>query len=175
MRRRFALVSAFVVAFGVFVSGAGATAPNNEAGSYEFHLEAPNVAMAPNGDTFAVTGMGAFSVHPKSASGGGGWKHTFAGGGSASGTWTANGLVAFQPYGCGVVFGTPLPPDLCGGRVVLDVTLTSPLGYVPAQLTIYCLIGAVPASAAEGIRLVIPGANNFNKVVEGDNVYIRTG
>ena len=172
---RFALVSAFVVAFGVFVSGAGATAPNHEAGSYEFHLESPNVAMASNGDTFAVTGMGAFSVHPKSASGGGSWTHTFAGGGGASGTWTANGLVAFQPYGCGVVFGTPLPPDYCGGRVVLDVTLSTPLGPVPAQLTIYCLIGAPPASAAEGIRLVVPGVINFNKVVGGENVYIRTG
>lgn len=173
MRRKFALVSAVVVALGVFVSGAGATAPNNEAGSYEFHLETPNVAMAPNGDTFAVTGMGTFSVHPKSASGGGSWTHTFAGGGSASGTWTANGLVAFQPYGCGVVFGTPLPPDLCGGRVVLDVTLSTPLGSLPGQLTIYCLIGAPPASASEGIRLVVPGVINFNKVVGGENVYIK--
>ena len=24
-----------------------------------------------------------------------------------SGTWTVNGLVDFQPYGCGVLFGTP--------------------------------------------------------------------
>lgn len=173
MRRKFALGSAFVVALGVFVSGAGATAPNNEAASYEFHLELPNVAMAPNGDTFAMTGMGTFGVHPKSTGGGGSWTHTFAGGGSVSGTWAANGLVAFQPYGCGVVFGVPLPPDYCGGRVVLDVTLSTPLGPVPAQLTIYCLIGAPPASAAEGIRLVVPGVNNFNKVVEGENVYFK--
>ena len=173
MRGKFALVAALVVALGAFVSGAGATAPNNEAGSYEFHFEAPNVAMAPNSDTFAATGTGTFSVHPKSASGGGNWTHTFAGGGSASGTWTANGLVAFQPYGCGVVFGTPLPPDFCGGRVVLDVTLSTPLGSLPGQLTIYCLIGAPPASASEGIRLVVPGVINFNKVVGGENVYIK--
>jgi len=173
MRRKFALVSAFVAALGVFVSGAGATAPNNGAGSYEFHLEAPNVAMAPNGDTFAATGIGAFSVHPKSAGGGGSWTHTFAGGGSASGTWAANALVAFQPYGCGVVFGDPLPPNFCGGRVVLDVTLSTPLGSLPGQLTIYCLIGAPPPSAAEGIRLVVPGVINFNKVVGGENVYIK--
>lgn len=173
MRRKFALVSAFVVALGVFVSGAGATAPNNEAGSYAFHLETPNVAMASNGDTFAVTGTGMFSVHPKSSSGGGSWTHTFAGGGSTSGTWIANGLVAFQPYGCGVVFGTPLPPDFCGGRVVLDVTLSTPLGSLPGQLTIDCLIGVPPASASEGIRLVVPGVINFNKVVGGENVYIK--
>jgi len=33
MRRKVALVPALVVALGVFVSAAGATAPNNEAGS----------------------------------------------------------------------------------------------------------------------------------------------
>src|SRR6266516_1555205 len=43
--------------------GAGArlgarTAPNNESATYEWHLEVPNVAMAPNGDTVAVTGTG---------------------------------------------------------------------------------------------------------------------
>ena len=43
--------------------GAGArlgarTAPNNESATYEWHLEVPNVAMAPNGDTVAVTGNG---------------------------------------------------------------------------------------------------------------------
>ncbi len=108
--------------------GAGArlgarTAPNNESATYEWHLEVPNVAMAPNGDTVAVTGTGTFGVHPKSASGGGSFTHTFAGGGSLTGTYTVGGLVDFQPYGRGVVFGNPLPPDLCGGRLVLRVSL----------------------------------------------------
>ena len=152
-----------------------ASAPNNESATYDWFLEHPNVAMAPNGDTVAVVGAGTFGVHPKSASGEGEFTHTFAGGGDISGTYTVDGLVDFQPYGCGVVFGETLPDNFCGGRVVFDVTLeVDSVGSVEGQLTIYCLIGKPPASAAEGIRLVIPGHINFNKVVEGENLYVKT-
>lgn len=57
--------------------------------------------------------------------------------------------------------------------MVLDVTLSTPLGSLPGQLTIDCLIGVPPARASEGIRLVVPGGINFNKVVGGENVYIK--
>jgi hypothetical protein len=175
-KRRSVLFLALASALLALAPGSAlATAPNNESATYEWHLEVPNVAMAANGDTVAVTGTGTFAVHPKSASGGGSFTHTRAGGGSLSGTYTVNGLVDFQPYGCGVVFGTPLPPDLCGGRLVFDVTLV-PNGTsvtLDGQLTIYCLIGAPPASAEEGIRLVVPGVLNFNDVVSGENVYIK--
>jgi len=86
------------------------------------------------------------------------------------------GLVDFQPYGCGVVFGDPIPPDLCGGRVDFRVTLVpdaNPSLSLDGLLTIYCLIGAPPPSAEEGIRLVLPGVLNFNDVVSGENVYIK--
>lgn len=176
-KNRTALVFGLACALVALAPGsAHATAPNNESATYAWDLEVPNVAMAPNGDTVAVTGDGTFGVHPKSATGGGSFTHTLAGGGRLTGTYTANGLVAFQPYGCGVVFGTPIPPDLCGGRVVLDVTLVpdaSPSTSFHGQLTIYCLIGAPPASAEEGIRLVVPGIINFNDVVTGENVYIK--
>lgn len=177
MNGRFAYlgVVAFLVA-ALVPAAALATAPNNESASYEFDLEVPNVGMAPNGDTIAVTGSGLFSVHPKSASGGGSFTHTFAGGGSASGTWTATELVDFQPYGCGVVFGTPIPENLCGGRLVLRVVLVSdanPAALFEGTLTIYCLTGKPPASAEEGIRLNLPGVINFNEVVTGENVYIK--
>jgi hypothetical protein len=49
----------------------------------------------------------------------------------------------------------------------------SPSSSFDGQLTIYCLIGAPPASAEEGIRLVVPGIINFNDVVTGENVYIK--
>lgn len=153
-----------------------ATAPNNESATYEWHLEVPNVAMAPNGDTIAVTGTGTFGVHPNSASGGGSFTHTLAGGGTLTGTYTATGLIDFQPYGCGVVFGDPLPPDLCGGRLVLRVALVpdaNPALSFDGLLTIYCLIGTPPPSAEEGIRLVVPGVLNFNDVVTGENVYVK--
>jgi hypothetical protein len=106
-----------------------------------------------------VTGEGTFGVHPKSVSGGGSFTHTLAGGGTVSGTWTADRLVSFVPYGCGVVFGNPLPPNFCGGRMVAKVTLTPAGGKsMKGQLTIICLIGYPPPTAKEGIRLVVPGS-----------------
>ena len=175
--RRSVLFLAIAAALLAFAPGSAlATAPNNESATYEWHLEVPNVAMAPNGDTVAVTGTGTFSTHPKAATGGGSFTHTFAGGGTLTGTYTVTGLVDFQPYGCGVLFGDPIPPDLCGGRLVFDVTLVSdasPSLSLAGQLTIYCVIGAPPPSAEEGIRLVVPGVLNFNDVVSGENVYIK--
>jgi hypothetical protein len=174
MRSRAAILSLFALVLALaWPAGSSATAPNNEPASYEFFMELPNVAQARNGDTMALTGEGAFAVHPKSASGGGAFTHTFAGGGSASGTWTVTGLVDFQPYGCGVVFGTPLPPNLCGGRLSLNVTFTGPAGSLPGRVTVYCVIGAPPSSAEEGIRANIPGIANFNKQVSGMNVYVK--
>jgi hypothetical protein len=45
---------------------------------------------------------------------------------------------------------------------------------LPGNLWIYCLIGHPPASAEEGVRLSVPGIINFNEVVSGENVYIKT-
>ena len=181
MKKRSRILRVFVTAcFAVAVvvawpAVAPATAPNNESATYEWHLELPNTAMASNGDTITLQdASGTFSTHPKSADGGGSFTHTRAGGGSASGTWTVDGLVDFQPYGCGVVFGNPLPPNFCGGRLSLDVTFHSPTGLHPGRVTIYCLIGDPPPSAEEGVRVVIPGIANFNKIVSGMNVYIKT-
>jgi hypothetical protein len=176
-KRRSVLFLAFACVLLPVSSGSAlATAPNNESATYEWHLEVPNVAMAPNGDTIAVTGTGTFGVHPKSASGGGSFTHTLAGGRTLTGTYTVTGLVDFQPYGCGVFFGTPIPPDLCGGRVVFRVALVpdaNPSLSLDGLLTIYCVIGAPPPSAEEGIRLVVSGVLNFNDVVTGENVYIK--
>ena len=173
MKRRMAFLSLVALALALgWPAGSTATAPNNQAAAYEFFLEVPNVATASNGDTISLIGEGEFAVHPKSANGGGEFTHSFAGGGSASGTWTVNRLVDFQPYGCGVIFGDPIPDFLCGGRVSLDVTFHGPAGPHAGRVTIYCLIGAPPPSAEEGIRVVVPGIANFNKQVSGENVYI---
>ena len=149
-----------------------------DAQTYMLVLEHPNVAEAPNGDQVAVTGEGTFSVNPKSVDAEGSFTHSFAGGGSLTGSWTAAELLEYQSYGCGVVFGDPIPANLCGGAVKMRVTLTAttPSGVVTLDgiLTVFCLIGDhVPASASEGITLVVPGIINFNKVVSGENVYIR--
>ncbi len=153
-------------------AASGATLPNNQSNTYMFFMEEPNVAQDAAGNTLAVTGDGSFSVHAKSASGSGDFTFTPAGGQSFSGSWTVNGLVAFQPYGCGIVGGTPIPPDLCGGRLGLDITAITPFGPRPALLTVFCVIGAPPPSIEEGINAAIPSVGDFNRQTAGMNVYV---
>jgi hypothetical protein len=160
--------------------------PNNESATFELHLEVPNVAQAPNGDQVAITGSGVFSVHPKSVTASGGFTHTDADGNVLfTGTWEATALRSFEFYGCGVLTftdpDTVLPPDFCGGVVKLAVTLT-PDGTtlaLPGTLTIFCIIGPqTPAThddpSGEGVTLVVNGVLNFNKIVSGMNVYIKS-
>ena len=146
-------------------------------GRYLLELEEANTALAPNGDTVAITGEGEFSMFPKSIEAAGTFTHRNAEGiVLATGTWTAVALLDYQSYGCGVVFGTPIPANFCGGKVKMNVLLT-PDGtslQIPGQLTVLCVIGDHrPRSAAEGVRLNVPGIVNFNEATGGDNVYIR--
>jgi hypothetical protein len=174
MRTRTAALLLFLVALVLALPvGSSATPPNNESATYEFLFELPNVSQASNGDTLSLLGEGTFGVHPKSASGGGSFTYTAADGSSFDGTWTVNGLVDFQPYGCGVVFGTPLPPNFCGGRLVMDVTAITPFGAVPSQLTVFCVIGSPPPGTEEGIRVVVPGVGDFNRQLEAMNTYFK--
>ena len=174
-RRSPVLLAASVLVFILWPASALATSGSH---TFELHMEAPNTAAAPNGDRVAITGEGTFSIHPKSVEAEGTFTHTDSQGNVlATGTWTATQLLTYQSYGCGVVFGHPLPPNFCGGRVKMRVLLT-PEGTnlrIPAILTVYCVIGDKrPHSAEEGVRLVIPGHINFNDVTGGENVYIRT-
>jgi hypothetical protein len=180
MRRQLALVLTFATAAFVLLPGSAGSAPGSQA--YELHLEVPNVSMAPNGDTIEITGMGEFSIHPKSVEAEGGFTHKAPDGTViGSGTWEATQLLAFQPYGCGVVpsIGATLPPNFCGGALKLRVLLTTPVGALPGILTVFCIVGPNPPNShdepsEEGINLVVPGVANFNKIVGGMNIYIRT-
>jgi hypothetical protein len=187
MRRLlFALVAAAATL--VLMPGAAVADPNNASGTFELHIEVPNVSEAPNGDRVAVTGMGTFSVHPKSVTASGTFTHTTSGGTVVgSGTWTATDLLSFEFYGCGVIPAVPtitLPPNACGGALKMRVLLM-PSGTtvsLPGVLTIFCVIGpqAPPPhdnpteTGEEGITLVVPGVANFNKIVSGMNIYIQT-
>ena len=172
MRRYIAFVTAVTLTATLLVS---ATAyADNEPQTFFLEMESPNVAEAPNGDRVAVTGEGTFTVNPKSVEAEGRFTHVFAGGGSLSGTWNATQLLEYQSYGCGVVFGSPIPPNLCGGALKMRVTLTVGTTQLDGILTVFCVIGPNPPnSASEGITLVVPGIINFNKVVTGENVYVR--
>jgi hypothetical protein len=154
--------------------------------TYELHMEGSNFGTAANGDQIEITGMVDFSVHPKSASGGGGFTHRSGGTIVGSGTWTATDLLDYQSYGCGIVHLPPeaggdmlLPPNFCGGKVKVRVTLATPIGTVPAIMTVICIIGPNPPNAAfsthsEGVQLDVPGVINFNHSAGGDNVIIQT-
>ena len=140
----------------------------------------PNVARSADGDTVSVTGEGEFSVHPKSFVGEGTFTLTNDGS-TVSGTWTAVELLAFQPYGCGVVLGNPLPPNFCGGFILGRIILTPSTGpTMEGILRVVCIIGDVPGqyfvskNATEGINLNVPGVENYNMQAGGMNVFIRT-
>jgi hypothetical protein len=149
--------------------------------AYVLVMEEPNFGVAANGDQIAITGEGEFSVNPNAVDAAGEFTHTDRSGNVlATGTWTATGLINYQSYGCGEVFGTTIPPDLCGGAVKMSVTLT-PTGtnlQLPGTMTVFCVIGphapqSVLGPLTEGVTLNVPGIQNFNHSAGGDNVYIQ--
>ena len=185
MKRRSLLLALAASLIGLLPGPAGAD-PNNASGTWELHLEVPNVAQAPNGDTLGLTGMGVFSIHPKTVTASGTFTHNLAGGGTITGTWTATDLLSFEFYGCGSVpsIGATLPPNLCGGALKMRV-LFMPAGTslaLPGIITVFCVIGpqAPPTHdnptepGEEGAIALVPGIANFNKIVSGMNVYIQT-
>jgi len=146
---------------------------NSATETYQLHMDVPQITQAANGDTVALTGSGVFSVKPKTVTATG----MYTSQASGSGTWVATQLLDFQPYGCGVIFGIPLPPNLCGGKVILRVVLTDSTSgqQFDGTIWVFCLIGPNPPnSAQEGTRLNIVGVNNFNNIVSGGNVYVKT-
>ena len=131
--------------------------------TYVLVMEEPNFGVAANGDQIAVTGEGEFSVNPNGVDATGDFIHADGSGNVlATGTWTATGLINYQSYGCGEVFGITIPPDQCGGAVKMSVTLT-PTGTglkLAGTLTVFCVIGTYVAriftpsfSASAGISL----------------------
>ena len=125
--RRLTLFVVGLAAALALMPGAAIADPNNEAATFELHIEVPNVAQASSGDRIAITGMGTFSVHPKSVTASGGFVHTTSTGMLVgSGTWTATDLLSFEFYGCGVVkgIGATLPANFCGGVLKLRVVFT---------------------------------------------------
>jgi hypothetical protein len=181
MRKLWFLATVLVVGIAALLPGAAAlaTQANNESATYEWHLEVPNVSQSGDGDTASVTGMGQFSVHPKTASGGGQFTLTDDGT-TITGTYEAIDTISFHPYGCGVLLGEPIEPNLCGGVLKMRVVLT-PDGGGPQMkgiLRIICIIGDTPGQvgksnlATEGIELRVPGVDSYNKQVSGMNVFV---
>jgi len=156
-------------------------------GAHTFLLmaDAANIGVAANGDRVHVTCEGGggecgwFSIHPNAIHASGEFAHFKANGSLfATGTWTATELLSYHSYGCGVVMGTPLPSDLCGGAVKFRVTLATPLGRLPGIMTIFCIVGPKAPSShdsetGEGVTVVVPGIINFNHTDGGENIYVK--
>jgi hypothetical protein len=181
------MTRAFRIAAGVVcvLLGTGTQRPafaSSQSRTYELHMEVPQVSRAANGDMVSITGDGVFSVHPKTVGANGTFTRSDSQGNLlGSGTWVATQLLSFQPYGCGVVLGFPIPSNLCGGKLILRVLLTDSTSgqQFEGVLWVYCIIGPNPPNShddpsGEGARLDIIGLNNFNKIVSGGNVYVKT-
>lgn len=178
MRRLILFALAVTAAVGLLPTVAAADSATH---SYMLVMDEPNLGLAANGDQIAITGEGEFSVNPNSVDAAGTFTHTDSGGNvMATGTWTATTLLNYQSYGCGEVFGDPLPPNVCGGAVKMRVTLT-PDGtslQLPGIMTVICVIGthapqSILGPRTEGVTLDVPGIVNFNQSTGGENVYIQ--
>ena len=184
--RLFRTITLVAAVGGMFVLAPATVIADSASHSYIMAFGEANVGVAPSGDTIhlsceATEGVcGTFAVKPKSITASGEFEHFLPDGTMfASGTWTATRLISFHAYGCGVVFGDPIPSDLCGGAVKFAATFSTPIGDLHGVVTVFCVIGdKVPASIGgpftEGVTVDVPGIINFNHPVHGDNVYIQT-
>jgi hypothetical protein len=185
MKRLRRLGLAMVVA-GLVATTPAAVLADSANHSYLLVAEEANIGVASSGDTIhimceATEGVcGTFAVNPNSIEASGEFEHFLPDGSLfASGTWTATELISYHSYGCGVVFGEPIPPDLCGGAVKFRATFSTPLGELSATITVFCVVGPnAPASIEhafdEGVTVAVPGIVNFNHPGGGDNIFVQT-
>jgi hypothetical protein len=178
--RRFAAALAFLLA--VATATASSAGSRTTKSTFAVFVE-PTITAASNGLTLESELEGSFNVADKTASGSGTYSLTAGTTVLDSGTFTLTRLVAFQFYGCGEVT-TPdgpvsLPPDLCGGRVILAFhAMSSSTGEQTDGLyEVNCQIhdpgGQAPPGTSEGVKANARGIN-FNKHVTGDNLFVMT-
>jgi hypothetical protein len=131
----------------------------------------PDIAMADNGDTVAVTGQGTLTIFPNSVTGGGTFVHMAPDGTvRAMGSWTAIQLMSFRSFGS----SSGLPSNFVGGQALMLIQLS--VGGTPvhtAVLTVICDVGTPPTGLHEGIKLAVQDTPfNFNKQVSGFTLFI---
>jgi hypothetical protein len=175
--RRTAVAFAFVLSVAAVAVGSAGSATSK---SVFLVFVEPTVTAASNGLTLETEFEGSFDVGNKTASGEGEFSLMADTTVIDHGTFEATRLVAFQFYGCGEVTAEgeaiQLPPDFCGGRVILEVHATSDTGEErDALYEVNCQIhdpgGQAPPGTSEGIKINARGIN-FNKHVSGDNLFV---
>ena len=183
--RRLRLLATALAAAALLAITAGSAAADSASHSYLLVAEEANIGVAANGETIHIScestegECGTFAVNPKAIEASGEFQHFGADGSLlAEGTWTATQLISYQSYGCGEVFGQPIPPDLCGGAVRFRATFSTPIGELSGIITVFCVVGPnAPASIehafGEGVTVVVPGIVNFNHPAGGDNIFVQ--
>ena len=170
MRR---LLLAFAIATGLVGISPGlasaATADENHA-SYVWVVGAvpagsSDTAIAPDGSTVRLHGLGMLKAGPDGSASGGG---TYSLSGGGSGTWTVTDVLGFVSYGSGSAQG--LPANLFGGQAKLRVKLSNGADGV---LTITCELGSPPAGHMEGVTLILGQGGEFTKAHGGNTVFIQ--
>ena len=175
--RRTPIALAFAISVAAIAVGSAGSATSKSA--FLLFVE-PTVSAASNGLMLETEVEGTFNVADKTASGEGEFA-LFAGSTQIDeGTFELTRLVAFQFYGCGEVTvdgeAVALPPDFCGGRVILEAHATSSSGEERDVLfEVNCQIhdpgGQTPPGTSEGVKVNARGVN-FNKHVTGDNLFV---
>src|SRR6266566_725296 len=178
--RRFAVALAFLLVAAAVLAGSAGSRTSKSA--FEVSV-GPSISAASNGWTLETELEGSFNVAGKTASGSGTYELRAGATVLDSGTFTLTRLIAFQFYGCGEVTAEglriPLPPDFCGGRVILAVHATSLLSGAQSEglYEVNCQIhdpgGQAPPGTSEGVKVNARGIN-FNKHVTGDNLFVVT-
>jgi hypothetical protein len=175
--RRFAVALACLVVVAAVTAGSAGSRTSKSA--FEVFVE-PTLSASSSGLTLETELEGGFNVADKTASGSGSYSLMAGTTVVDSGTFTLTRLVAFQFYGCGQVDTpdgpTTLPPDWCGGRVLLTFHATSSTGeQVDGLYEVNCQIhdpgGQAPPGTSEGVKANARGIN-FNKHVTGDNLFL---
>src|SRR5689334_8198858 len=124
--RRIALAAAFMFSAAAIAAGSAGSATSRSA--FQVFVN-ETTSAASNGLTLNSELAGTFDVAAKTASGDGDYAVLAGSTEIDHGTFKLTRLVAFQFYGCGEVSmdgeTISLPPDFCGGRVILAFHATS--------------------------------------------------
>jgi hypothetical protein len=156
----------------------------------------PAVVKSANGDSYEMTGAGAFTAPNKSVTAAGTFTHRSADGMALeTGVWIANELVSFDSYGIepGALlregralgqlqfalrrFGIFSGATAAGGLAVLRIRLLPAVGFARnATLQVNCALGKVPDEhPTEGIRLSFEGRGaEFDQEVSGRALFLLT-
>jgi len=154
------------------------------------------VAKSANGDSYEISGAGAFDPKNKSVKAAGTFKHKSTNGSVLeTGVWTASDLISFDSYGTapnalqqkGPAYGSShlgpkrMPTRAAamptGGLAIFRIVLVSLSGSSKtAELQVNCALGDVPRErSVEGIRLTLSGsAIEFSDEVSGRVMFLST-